>query len=47
METYDCQGLHLVENGDANMATIIGVLKAKAGREAERLVAPNARGVYN
>jgi len=46
-ETYDSQGLHLIENGNAKMTTIIGVLEAKAGRRAERLVTPNARGVYN
>ena len=47
LETYNSQGLHLIENGNVKMTTIIGVLAAKAGREAERLVAPNARGVYN
>lgn len=52
LETYNSQGLYqglyLIENGNATkMATIIGVLEAKAGREAERLVAPNARGVYD
>lgn len=29
------QGPHLIENGNADMVTIIGVLKANAGLEAE------------
>jgi hypothetical protein len=36
LETYHIQGLHLIENGNAKVATVIGVSEAKAGREAER-----------
>jgi len=46
LETYNSQGpvhqvLHLIENGNAKMTTIIGVFEVKAGSEAERLVVPN------
>lgn len=47
LETYNSQGLHLIENSSANMVTVIEVLEAKARHEAERLAAPNARGFYN